>query len=173
MAEYRNPVTAEEFETEEAYVDSLINTWNRVQVRKTQLAATEARLVEAVGACCPADKEKGTVRVNGAYDCFKVKKGTRAKYQKERGAPHPLGTVLQQFPKVLKDRIRIQFEESGQKVQTLIDKPESDDEKACVQELLKTRQVVPAKPGIDVEPRKDVERPEEASGVGDLPEIRW
>lgn len=165
MAAYTNPLTGAEFEDAVEYVDSLIASWHKLQLRKHQVAQADAALTEALDdAAGQRNVTKGLVKISGSLDTVKVTRKRNVKYEKERGARHPLAVLIQRYP-VLVPLIKVDYGESGEKVQALLDRVAAgqgtDEEAEVAKELQKTRVTTPGKPGIELEARKDVEQPED------------
>jgi len=159
---FRNPITEMEYESAEAYVESLATEWVRVKTEQARLAAEEGKLVEALVNRAVATSSGGDEKeivLPGIKHQVKVTPKINVTYPRGRGEPHPLRVLLPKYPQ-LEDMIRVQYEESGSKIQRLIDqfrekKIKAEEDIELAEALLKVRQEKFGKPGIVVEDRTD------------------
>jgi len=153
----------DEYQTALEYVDALITAWHKVQVRKHQVANAEAVVAAALDEAAGEQQvQVGAVRLHGTAEMVKVMRRQNVKYEKERGARHPLSVLMNRYSALL-PLVRVDYAESGEKLRKLLEKVSAgqgtEEEAELAAELEKVRVTTPGKPGISTELRKDVEQP--------------
>jgi len=173
---WMNPLTGDEYQDALEYVDALIAAWHKVQVRKHQVANAEAAVIAALDeAAGEQQTQTGVVRLHGTAEVVKLTRRQNVRYEKERGARHPLSVLMNRYSALL-PLVRVDYAESGEKLRKLLEKVSAgqgtEEEAELAAELEKVRVTTPGKPGVSTEPRKDVEQPPPKDAVN-LEPMGW
>jgi len=160
---FQNPVTKEEFDTKEAYVQSLIDSYQKAKREQYNWSEDEGKCLEALDAevsLVDPNLKKGRVKLAGTTQSITVERKLNASYPKDRGAEHPLRKLMPQFDELGK-LVNVEYKEKGAQIQGLLDrlrdgKLRPDDNEELARALLEVRIEKPAKVSIKVEDRIDV-----------------
>lgn len=127
----------------------------QAEEREKKLIAKVLELMEE------APLSTGAVVLKGEEQNLKLSPRTNVTYEKEgKGDEHPLRALLGQFD-LLGDMIRVEYKESGQKIQNMLDSyvtspEETNDEIADLcKALMVYRRVKAGKPGVEIVDRLD------------------
>lgn len=169
----RNPVTGEIFQKEENYVQSLIDTYLEASQERIRQQATETQIVAAFNELAHAKFGKalrGSYQIDGRSNRVDITIRHNVTYKRNRGEDHPLRVLLKEFDKALGDLIKIDYEESGSKIEKLIERVKSgnvgpDDDPELVRRLLEVRVEKEGKPSIKIEDIVEIPSVEGSDGV--------
>jgi len=153
-----NPVTKEEFTSQEALVDSLAKTYVKTKKQMNDLVQDETDLVNLMNELVLSTKTKGTVPLPGKMHMIKLVRKLNASYPRESGEEHPLRALLSVHTKLLGHMIAIEYKESGSKVDALLKLVDagggSDEEKALAAAISASRITKSGKPGVQISDMK-------------------
>lgn len=163
---WTHPITSEEFADRPAYIQSLADSYAKAKKELYQWGQDEAKLVQALNDVVSEEVpalEHGKHTLQGVTDEVVVQRKLNATYPKDKGADHPLRQLLPKFDD-LGNMIRIDYKESGNKIQGLVDRYYArdlrpNDNPDLAEELAKLRQTKAGKPTITIE-RKATDVPE-------------
>ena len=145
---YQNPITGITFGSKQDYAESLITEYQKVVRLRFNLDRDDKDLVDAMNelADCPEVAE-GTIAVAGTTQKFKIKRRVNVRYERDRGAPHPLKLAMDQNEQVA-EMVRIDYKEKGTQIAKLL----SDDPDSPLLDLLRDcRKVAAGKPTVSFE----------------------
>lgn len=161
---FENPLNEERYETQQEYVQALLDSYAKIKKEMWNWQQDEAKVLAVLGDLANAiapTVQKGTIRVNGVTHVAKLEKSLNPQYARAKGEEHPLRRLLQEYPQV-GDLIRVDYEESGSKIQQLLDRLAAgqllpDDSQELAVALASVRSTKPAKLKVVIEERTDVE----------------
>lgn len=171
MTELRNPVTGEISESQDDYVDDLVEIYYKLK-REEHQVREEIRIITDIFeemADATSDKKLGRISILGSTFSVNVNKKQNVTYPRLRGADHPLKVLMQEFPEI-EGMVRTEYKESGTKIQKLLDAypdlPEDKSELGAIDctndrklqvavSLSEVREVNPAKSGIEIKELED------------------
>ncbi len=164
MTTYTNPVTNEEFDEIEPYVQSLVACYQKAKQEQYKWGQNESKVLNAWNTLADEiqpDLKKGKITLTGTASLVVVEKKVNASYPKDRGAEHPLRKLLPQHDAALRPMVKVDYKESGAQIQGLVDrcragKLRPDDNEELARALLEVRIEKPGKIGIKIEDRIDV-----------------
>jgi len=157
--ELKNPVSEKTFDTREALVDDLCKAWNKLARWKFELANEEEALLAKMNEVCgETDKTKGVVKAFGEEFELKLTRRENNKYEKERGAEHPLLVLSKTFA-MAKEFFATDVRERGGEVDQFLENVEkgllnTPEAKMLAEQILKVRSKSPGKPEVEVKVRK-------------------
>lgn len=133
---------------------------------QAQLFTAQLRDKEAVAALLSLlEESSGPKTFQGTTHSVKVTPKVNVSYQRDRGEPHPLQKLVEQFPSFM-SMLRIEYRESGGKVRELVGDYKcgiilSEGQAQLAQAILKTRKVTQGKPTISIKEIDSTDIPSE------------
>ena len=157
--ELKNPVSEKIFDTREALVDDLCKAWNKLAKWRFELQQEEELLLSKMNEVCgETDKTKGVVKAFGDEFELKLTRRENNKYEKERGADHPLLVLSRTFAQA-KEFFALDIRERGGEVDQFLENVDSGllntpEAKMLAEQIKKVRSKSPGKPEVEVKVRK-------------------
>jgi len=157
---WTNPITNDEFDTHEKYIQSLLDKLAEAKAEMWRWAQDERALVQALDeAAGKVEIKIGMVIAEGTQQRAKVTRKQNSKYPRPRGDQHPLRALLGKHT-ALVELIRVDYEESGSKITQLLERLHTnmlrpEDDRELAEDLDKVRETTSGKPSILIEDRPD------------------
>jgi hypothetical protein len=163
----KNPITDQVYEDPHEFVESLIDSYMTNRRSKHQVDVDELEILSCLNKAAGFSEEVvGKFEAVGISQKAVVERKLNTTYEKERGDPHPLRKLLALFESLLEGKIRVDYKESGKKIQDFINRVSksgvgSEEEMDLLEALQKVRRQTQGKPGITIKDLNPVEVTEE------------
>jgi len=134
-------------------IQEWIDAWKELEIEKYRLGVQEKELIEKITLACPDPLQDSSKQVFlGEEEELSVKPRINVNYKKDRGSPHPLLILAEEYPN-LEPMIRVSCSESGQKIETYLEQAPEEDECAIAIRSVRSKNV--GKPEIKVKKLDD------------------
>jgi len=142
-------------------IQKLIDEYKQFQVDRYRLGLEEARILEAIDKLSENGPCDGSITIDGIADSIKVNRRHNVRYDKERGAPHPLIAYREQFPEI-EAATNLDVKESGKKKAKLVfgtivpqDAEQRSELDVAILEIRKIRLNSPGKLSLEIKDNKN------------------
>lgn len=153
---YKNEVTNEEHDSPQERVEAVLARLLHIKQEMWVWSKAEKECLEYLNNLAQhPEVTKGTVTLDGTKQRAKITRRVNVSYPKPRGEEHPLRKLMTEYPS-LGDMIRVDYKESGTKIEKLIDRVFSEkaspgDDIELATALKEVRVIKAGKPSIVVE----------------------
>ena len=117
----KNPVTDQEYDNERAFVESIIDSYEANRIAAHNITVDENLLIQTLVDIIGETAESSTTLQGQSKEVI-VKKRVNVSYPKDRSEEHPLRKLLREHGSLLSEMIRVDYKESGAKIQKFMDR---------------------------------------------------